>query len=88
LSNSATFWDLVFDPFFPFAHDLWQQSAGSPPYLQLSLERPVQHSRQQRIQLGAGLCLEMPECVHFCLKFIEVGDDAAAIPVLTPSEFF
>ncbi|GEM_PF-5084801 len=49
--------------------------AGEVPLLEKKYF--VKHSRQQRIQFGAGLCLEAPERFHFGLKSVKVGDDAA-----------
>jgi hypothetical protein len=39
--------------------------------LQLPLERPVQHRRQQRIELGGSLCLQRLQRVDLRLERVE-----------------
>lgn len=55
------------------------QSRNPSGELQFALERPIQHRRQQRIQLGGGLGLKPLQRVHFRLQVIEVGDYAALL---------
>ena len=42
----------------------------------LAPEGPLQHSRQERVQLGSGLCLVALEGVELGLYVIDMGDNS------------
>ena len=42
--------------------------------LQFPPKRPIQHRRQQRVQLGRGLSLQTFDCVDFGLQVVELYD--------------
>ena len=45
--------------------------------LQLPLEGFVQDGRQQHVEFGVGLRLEVLQVVNFCLEGVKVSDDTA-----------
>ena len=46
-------------------------------FLQLPLERPIQHAGQQRVEFGLRLRLKVLERIDLRLQTVEVGHDAA-----------
>ncbi len=56
--------------------------------LQFALERPIQHRRQQRIQLGSSLGLEPLQRVHLRLQIVEIDNRVSLLFQRREGDFY